>query len=67
MQQILASFDFDGTITKKDSFLEFIKYYKGNYSLAFGLIILSPILLMYKVGIIKNWKAREKVFTYFFF
>jgi len=31
-----------------------------------GLIVLSPILLLYKVRIIKNWKAKERVLTYFF-
>jgi HAD superfamily hydrolase (TIGR01490 family) len=66
IQQNLALFDFDGTITRKDSFFEFIKYYKGNVSLIVGIIILSPILLLYKTRIIKNWKAKEKVFTYFF-
>jgi phosphatidylglycerophosphatase C len=62
----LALFDFDGTITKRDSFLEFIKYYKGRTSFILGLIILSPILFLYKIGIIKNWRAKEMVFTYFF-
>jgi HAD superfamily hydrolase (TIGR01490 family) len=66
MQQILALFDFDGTITRKDSFLEFIKYYKGRLSFINGLIVLSPIILLHKARIIKNWKAKEKVFAYFF-
>ena len=66
MQKNLALFDFDGTITKKDSFLEFIRFYKGSYSFIIGLIILSPILLLYKVKIVKNWKAKERVLTYFF-
>ena len=66
MQQILALFDFDGTITKKDSFIELIKYYKGFVSFYTGLIILSPVLVLYKVRIIKNWKAKELIFTYFF-
>jgi len=66
MQRNLALFDFDGTITKKDSLMEFIKFYKGSYSFMIGLIVLSPILLLYKVRIIKNWKAKERVLTYFF-
>ena len=66
MQQILALFDFDGTITKKDSFFEFIKYYKGLRRFYTGIIILSPFLFLYKVGIIKNWWTKELVFTYFF-
>jgi len=66
MQKNLALFDFDGTITEKDTFLEFIRFYKGANSFITGLIVLSPILLLYKIRIIKNWKAKEKVFTYFF-
>lgn len=66
MQQILVLFDFDGTITSKDSFIELIKYYKGLTSFYFGLILLSPLLLLFKAGIIKNWWIKELVFTYFF-
>ena len=66
MQKDLALFDFDGTITKKDSFIELIKYYKGTRSFYTGLILLSPFLLLYKAGIIKNWRTKELVFTYFF-
>lgn len=66
MLKNVALFDFDGTITRKDSFIEFIKYYKGSFSFYFGFIILSPILLLYKAGIIKNSRTKEIVFTWFF-
>jgi phosphatidylglycerophosphatase C len=66
MKQILAIFDFDGTITEKDSFIELIKYYKGLASFYSGFILLSPLLFLYKARIIKNWRTKEIVFTYFF-
>jgi phosphatidylglycerophosphatase C len=66
MQKNLALFDFDGTITNKDSFLEFIKFYRGLYSYIIGLIVFLPTFLLVKAGVIKNWKAKEKVLTYFF-
>jgi phosphatidylglycerophosphatase C len=66
MQKNLALFDFDGTITKKDSFIELIKYYKGLTRFYTGFIILSPFLLLYKARIIKNWWTKELVFTCFF-
>jgi phosphatidylglycerophosphatase C len=66
MQQTLALFDFDGTITRKDTFLEFIKYYKGCSSYITGLLALSPAIFLYKIGIIKNYQLKELVFTYFF-
>lgn len=66
MQQVLALFDFDGTITRKDSFIEFIKYYKGLTSFCAGFTMLAPYLLLYKAGFIKNWRVKELVFTFFF-
>jgi phosphatidylglycerophosphatase C len=66
MNSHLALFDFDGTITNQDSFFYFIQYYKGRLSFIFGLIILLPLLFLYKLGLIKNSKAKEFVLTYFF-
>jgi phosphatidylglycerophosphatase C len=66
MKRNLALFDFDGTITKKDSFLEFIKYYWGSCSFYSGLILLLPVILLYKSHLIKNWRAKELVFAWFF-
>jgi len=62
----LAIFDFDGTITTKDSFLEFIKYYKGRYKFYIGFILLSPMLILFKLGIIPNWRAKEITLSFFF-
>ena len=66
MKTNLVLFDFDGTITRKDSFIEFIKFYKGYPSFVTGFIVLSPLLLLYKIGLIKKRKAKESVLTYFF-
>jgi phosphatidylglycerophosphatase C len=62
----LVLFDFDGTLTTKDSFIEFIKHSKGRMNFLLGFLLLSPVLIMYKIGLIKNWKAKELVLTYFF-
>lgn len=64
--KVLAIFDFDGTITKKDSLLEFIKIYRGSYKFYFGLVLLSPVLVLYTIKIIPNWRAKEIVLSYFF-
>jgi phosphatidylglycerophosphatase C len=66
MQKKLALFDFDGTITYKDSFLEFIKFYKGHFSYIIGLIVFLPVLFLVRAGFIKNSRAKESVLTYFF-
>lgn len=62
----LVLFDFDGTITFKDTFLEFIKFTQGKARFYAGFSILSPLLLLYKLGIIPNYKAKEIVITWFF-
>ena len=66
MNKTIVFFDFDGTITTKDSLLDFIKYYHGNIKLTLGLFFLTPILLLYKMNIISNYKAKEILLRYFF-
>jgi len=46
----LALFDFDGTITRKDSMLEFLKYAVGQKNYYLGLFRLSPGLLAYNIA-----------------
>jgi len=62
----LALFDFDGTITRKDTFVEIIRFKVGTLKLAAGMLVLSPVLVMYKLKLIKNWRAKEIMFGYFF-
>lgn len=62
----LAIFDFDGTITKGDSFLHFLKFMVGSKRYYSGLFQLSPWLVAYKAGILPNYKAKEKVTKWFF-
>jgi phosphatidylglycerophosphatase C len=62
----IAFFDFDGTITTKDTLLEFIKYCKGSSRFYLGFMLNSPWLVAYKLKIISNQSAKEKVLRYFF-
>lgn len=66
MQTSLALFDFDGTITKKDSFLEFIKFYRGKLPFFLGLLVLSPLLILMKLKFLRNSKVKEITFGFFF-
>lgn len=63
---IIVFCDFDGTITTKDSFAEFIKFYKSPAFFYFGLILCSPFLLLFKLRILSNQVAKE-ILTRFFF
>lgn len=62
----LAVFDFDGTITTRDTLPAFIKFAKGSWRYYLGILWLSPMLAAYKIGIIPNWKAKQSLFSHFF-
>ncbi|HRO47886.1 HAD family hydrolase [Agriterribacter sp.] len=66
MKSSIAFFDFDGTITSKDTLFEIIKYQKGKRALYVGLVKLSPWLIAMKLRIISNAATKEKVLTFFF-
>ena len=65
MQNIVV-FDFDGTITKKDTFLKFIQFSKGNFSFFCGFLLFLPLIIAFKLKIYANWKLKQKIFSYFF-
>lgn len=65
-QRTIAIFDFDGTLTTKDTLLEFIKFVCGIKAFYIGFLLHSPLLIWMKLGIYPNWKAKQKVFSWFF-
>ncbi len=62
----IAVFDFDGTITTRDTLLEFIKHARGATSLYRGLLRYSPLLIAYKLHLYSNERAKERLFAHFF-
>jgi HAD superfamily hydrolase (TIGR01490 family) len=62
----IVFFDFDGTLTTRDSFTDFIIYARGYVNFLVGVLLLSPVLISYKLKITPNWRAKEKVLGYFF-
>jgi phosphatidylglycerophosphatase C len=62
----IAFFDFDGTITKRDSFLDFLFYSIKLRGLLRGIWFLIPIVIGFLLNIIPNDKAKEKVLSYYF-
>lgn len=63
----LALFDFDGTITTQDTFLAFIKFSRGHFWFYLGMILLSPMLIFYKIGLLSNSIAKQMVLSFFFY
>lgn len=66
MRQTLVLFDFDGTLTKRDTFLQFIFFSHGYLRGAIGFIIYSPIIFLFLVGLIDGSKLKEKLISYYF-
>lgn len=66
MKRRIAFLDFDGTITTRDSLLEFIFFRHGKLKTILGLISVSPYYALYILKIIRVQKAKEKVLSRFF-
>lgn len=66
MKQTIAVFDFDGTLTHKDTLLEFIKYAYGAKWFYFVFFLFSPLLVLMRFHIYPNWKLKEHIFSFFF-
>lgn len=62
----LALFDFDGTITTKDTLLEIGKFYVGNTRFLINMFFLLPWLILLKARLLVNWKVKEKYLSTFF-
>jgi len=68
---IIAAFDFDGTITTKDSLLPFLIYTHGYFKTFYQLIKLIPAFFAYamsgrSVSPATRQQTKEKVLTRFF-
>lgn len=63
---IIAAFDFDGTITKKDTYFEFVIHCFGIMKTYGGFLLLSPILILYKLKFLRNDIAKQLTFSFFF-
>ncbi len=65
-KNVLALFDFDGTIANEDTFIEFIKYTFGFKRSIWEFIKLSPFIILYLLRIISIGKLKEIIITHFF-
>ena len=67
MQKLsIHTFDFDGTLTTADTMIELIRFARGTTSLLTGLACLSPFIILMKLGLYPNWRAKERLLTSFF-
>lgn len=62
----LALFDFDGTITNRDTLLEFTRFTLGMRRYFAGLAYMSPVLVLERGGLVASQKAKEMFLSHFF-
>ena len=61
---VVAAFDFDGTLTRRDTLFPFLMHTLGMSAFVRHMFMLSPTLAGYGVGVIRNDIAKEKVFVH---
>ena len=62
----IVVFDFDGTITTKDTFALFLRYYSGLTRWTFNIVMLLPIFFAYGVRLIDRNTVKAYVIRRFF-
>lgn len=61
----VAAFDFDGTLTYRDSLLPFLLFDQGWWSFALKMTLASPVLTAYALKLIRNDRAKESLLKTF--
>lgn len=62
----IYAFDFDGTLTRHDSFIAFIDFARGRFTLVYGLVLFLPLIILMKLHLYDNGKCKERLFRFFF-
>lgn len=60
---VYAFFDFDGTLTTRDTLVPFLRQLRGSARFMFDLAAVSPWLAAYAVGLVANDRAKERLLT----
>lgn len=61
----IAFFDLDGTITSKDTFIDFIIFCRGRIFFYLGIIALSPFILLKMFRLYANHRLKELFFRFY--
>ncbi|MDI9238147.1 HAD family hydrolase [Lysobacter sp. LF1] len=62
----LALFDFDGTLTNRELYPEFVRFAASPRQRAVGGITLAPLVVGYKLGVVSGNTIRERVTDFAF-
>jgi len=63
---VIVCFDFDGTLTFRDSFVSFLFYGAGWCRFTLGGLVLLPYAIGFKLGFISSHRAKEVTLSHFF-
>lgn len=58
MRQVVV-FDFDGTLTKKDTMIEFVAFVRGRFKMLHILLFCLPHLALMKIGFVSNASVKS--------
>jgi HAD superfamily hydrolase (TIGR01490 family) len=61
VKPVVAAFDFDCTLTRRDTLLPFLLHTLGAGAVARHALVLSPTLAAYALGLVNNGVAKERV------
>jgi hypothetical protein len=60
----LALFDFDGTITTREMFPDFMRFSVAPRRLAMGKVLLAPWIGGYRMGVVSGNRVRSRIVGY---
>jgi HAD superfamily hydrolase (TIGR01490 family) len=61
----LALFDFDGTLTRRDSMFAYVRMVAGPWRFLAGLVFLGPLLLAHRAGLVSAQRAKTTFLLHF--
>ena len=66
MRHKVYIFDFDGTLTTRDTLLLFIRFVCGQRGFVAVFLRYAPLLVLMKLKLYPNWRVKQKVFAHCF-
>lgn len=66
MKEKIYCFDFDGTLTQRDTLPAFIRFACGRRAFWLGFLLHSPLLVLMKLRLYPNYKAKQRLFSWYF-
>ena len=66
MRHKIYTFDFDGTLTTRDTLLLFIRFVCGRWGVIAVFLRYAPLLVLMKLKLYPNWRVKQKVFAHCF-